>query len=129
MKIYLASMYSQRDQTREHAKTLRAAGHTVTSTWLRERAPLKCKTADFHDRWLRDRAVVDLEDIDRADAILLFSVDGTKPTVRGGRHVEFGYAMATNKRLFVVGPRENIFHFLPIVKHYDTVEAFIQENK
>jgi len=35
---------------------------------------------------------------------------------RGGRHVEFGYAMAKGKRLIVVGYRENLFHEHPSVE-------------
>jgi hypothetical protein len=35
---------------------------------------------------------------------------------RGGRHVEFGLAVALNKRLIVVGYRENLFHWLPQVE-------------
>lgn len=39
---------------------------------------------------------------------------------RGGRHVEFGMALAMDKRLVVVGPRENVFHLLPAVEQFDT---------
>jgi hypothetical protein len=38
---------------------------------------------------------------------------------RGGRHVEFGAAVATGKRLIVVGHRENLFHHLPGVEFFD----------
>lgn len=37
---------------------------------------------------------------------------------RGGRHVEFGYAMAKGKRLIVVGHRENLFHEHPAVEFF-----------
>jgi hypothetical protein len=30
----------------------------------------------------------------------------------GGRHVEFGLALAQGKRVIIVGPRENVFHYL-----------------
>jgi hypothetical protein len=38
---------------------------------------------------------------------------------------EFGYAMGRGKKLFVCGPRENIFHYLPNV----TVCADFEETK
>ena len=37
---------------------------------------------------------------------------------RGGRHVEFGIALARSKRLIVVGHRENVFHWLHMVEFY-----------
>ena len=37
---------------------------------------------------------------------------------RGGRHVEFGLALAWGKGVVVVGPRENVFHTLPQVEHF-----------
>jgi hypothetical protein len=47
---------------------------------------------------------------------------------RGGRHVEFGYAMALGKRLIVVGHRENLFHEHPTVEFYagqaEVLQAF-----
>ncbi len=29
----------------------------------------------------------------------------------GGRHVEFGYALAKGKPIVLVGPQRNVFHF------------------
>ena len=49
---------------------------------------------------------------------------------RGGRHVEFGMALARRllsgaPRLIVVGYRENVFHYAPEVEFYETWnEAF-----
>jgi hypothetical protein len=37
---------------------------------------------------------------------------------RGGRHVEFGYALGIRKRVILVGPRQHVFHCLPEVEHY-----------
>lgn len=42
---------------------------------------------------------------------------------RGGRHVEFGMAIALGKRAIVVGSQENVFHLLPGVEVYATWEA------
>jgi hypothetical protein len=34
----------------------------------------------------------------------------------GGRHVELGYAICRVMRIFYIGEKENIFHFLPMMQ-------------
>lgn len=65
-------------------------------------------------------ALEDLEDLMRADCCISFTCEPGKPQGRnrGGRHVEFGYALARGYRLIVVGFRENIFHCMPQVEFY-----------
>ena len=64
----------------------------------------------------------DVEDLRRSDVLLSFSEAPRSGKSRGGRHVEFGMALAFSMtrwppmRLIVVGPRENIFHCLPQVE-------------
>lgn len=41
---------------------------------------------------------------------------------RGGRHVELGIALGMMKRVWIVGPRENIFCWLEDVRQFDTFE-------
>ena len=48
---------------------------------------------------------------------------------RGGRHVEFGMAIAAQKRIVVIGPRENIFHWLPMIEQFDTFDAFMDHAR
>lgn len=45
---------------------------------------------------------------------------------RGGRHVEYGIALALEKAVIVVGPQENIFHLLPQVEHYPDWPAYLE---
>jgi nucleoside 2-deoxyribosyltransferase len=71
-------------------------------------------------------AIQDLDDIDQAEILVLFAVTGT-PIPRAGRHVEFGYALAKNKKLVVVGDvKENIFHYLPGITPFATWEETLQ---
>lgn len=60
----------------------------------------------------------DLEDLRAADTVISFTDE--KGGGKGGRHVEFGVALALEKRLILVGPRENVFHTLPEIEHYPT---------
>lgn len=109
MRIYIAGRYSRRDEFREVAKQLEEMGHEVTSTWLRENIDPNHTMADIPPSFAAGAALTDLEDVDRADAVLFYSE--TELTPRGGRHVEFGYAIAKGKFIYVIGPAENIFHY------------------
>jgi hypothetical protein len=123
MKIYIAARYSRRDEMRVVAQKLEEMGHIVTSTWLRENNPLDCHMGDDTQEFYRRHANVDLIDIEEAGAMLFFAEDPKVGVPRGGRHVEFGYALALGLSIFVIGPHENIFHYAsPRIKHIETVE-------
>jgi nucleoside 2-deoxyribosyltransferase len=123
MKIYIAGRYSRRDEFREVAKQLIAMGHEVTSRWLQEDEPLQSHMGDHTPEWYAHTALIDLADINEAAAVLFFAEDPKVGTPRGGRHVEFGYALAKGKFIFVIGPEENVFHYGdPFIKNIPNVE-------
>ena len=65
-------------------------------------------------------ALEDYRDLQAADTVISWTEPPrVESTARGGRHVEFGLAMAMGKRLLVVGPRENLFHTMPNVRQFD----------
>lgn len=115
MKVYLAAGFSRKEEIHQYAQQLRLAGLEVTSRWLEEEAAANSTLADVNDEYLRKHAAIDIEDIDAADVLCLFTIPPTTPFVRGGRHFESGYAFGTGKLIVTVGPRENIFHYLPTV--------------
>lgn len=125
MKLYLAAPYSWKDRIREYRAQLREIGVEVTSNWLDEPHAANVTLAEVQNSQLRHYAEMDLVDIERADGILFFSVDPSILMARGGRHVEFGYAMGIGRKLFVVGPKENIFHYQPNVILFETWEAVL----
>lgn len=120
MKVYLAARYSTKDQIAKYAEELRALGIEVTSTWLEEPHSPTSQLNELEGEQHTFYALNDLRDVDAADALVFFSVPPTQPMVRGGRHVEFGYALGKRLPIVVVGPKENIFHYLPSVRHVDT---------
>jgi nucleoside 2-deoxyribosyltransferase len=124
MKVYIAGRYSRRDELKSYALILSSLGIVTTSRWLDETNPLQTEMGDDTDEFYIAAAKVDLEDIDRADAVVFFSENPLVGIKRGGRHVEFGYAVGKNKQIFVIGPRENIFHYLPGVEHWGSLESF-----
>lgn len=123
MKIYLAAPYAARDILKDHLPFWQDHGHEVTCGWVKGTRPLGQDTfgisaASTHEE-VEAHALMDLEDVDRADALVLYtaqyiaSVAGLDPVAHnlnsGGRHVEVGYALAKDKPVVVIGPLENIF--------------------
>lgn len=127
MKIYLAARYSRRDQLKELAKELERMGHTVTSRWLQtEWVNRPDQSSAAPPEYRQQYALIDLEDVDDADVVVNFTEapgDGS----RGGRHVEYGYALAKGKRLIVVGHKENLFHEHPAVQFYASQWDMLRE--
>jgi hypothetical protein len=118
VKLYIAARYDRIGEMADVATRLEDAGHVVTSRWIRGFGKPDA-----------DTALYDLTDVVVAEALVLFTEDPsvTVPfAARGGRHVEFGYALRAGKRLFIVGPRENIFHELPDVIACDDVEELLR---
>lgn len=115
MRIYLAARYSTKPLIAHYAKELRSLEIEITSSWHDINENSEGLIDDAKQDYLAKHARIDLDDIRFADALLLFSVEPTLPMVRGGRHVEFGYALALRKTVIVCGPKENIFHYLPEV--------------
>jgi hypothetical protein len=125
MIIYLAGRYSRRDQLRNVADELRRLGHVINSRWLETdwvSRPNKSSAAppEYREKY----ALIDMEDVRAANCVISFTEapgDGS----RGGRHVEFGLAVGLEKRLIVVGHRENLFHHLPGVEFFTTQEELL----
>lgn len=129
MKVYLAAQYARRDELRQYRLALTSLGVTVTSRWLDEKNPLHTNMGDDTKEFYIETANIDIEDIDKADAVVFFSEDPLVGIKRGGRHVEFGYSLAKGKPVYVIGPRENVFHYLDRVYHFDTFEDFVATFK
>jgi nucleoside 2-deoxyribosyltransferase len=115
MKVYVAAMYPRKDEVSGVVQLLEQDGYIVTSTWHKELYSPNIQLHEVTDDERKELAVRDIAEIDAADALLLLTQPPTQPTVRGGRHVEFGYALGKGKRVVCFGPAENIFHHLPNV--------------
>jgi hypothetical protein len=121
-KVYLAARYDRRDELRVYATIFRRNGIGVTSRWLEEDGDPWDISIGLGGENPIEKANTDLQDVQEANAIVFFSEDPHVGVPRGSRHVEFGYAMGLGKELIVVGGCENIFHFLPVVKHFSRIE-------
>lgn len=119
MKIYLAARYGRRDELRSYAADLAVRGHEVTSRWLsgsheHNDPNVPEGTSEQQLAWARE----DFQDLWWSDICISFTEAVGSPYSRGGRHVEFGIALALELSCIIVGPRENIFHCLPTVDWY-----------
>jgi nucleoside 2-deoxyribosyltransferase len=120
-KIYLASNYGSHPEMREVRTRLESLGHKVTSRWINgEHEAIEGQSHSINEKF----ALEDLEDIQNSNFIIWFS-RYKSARGRGGRHVEFGYALALGIQIFVIGHKENVFHLLPQVKHFNTLEELI----
>jgi hypothetical protein len=112
MTVYIAGPYQTKAECRAIAETLEGAGYEVTSRWLYD-----------SQEDSEEAAIVDIVDIERAGALLLYHPAEWAGRGTGGRHVEFGYALARGKRLVILGrAASNVFHLLSAVERVDTVE-------
>jgi hypothetical protein len=119
MRIYVAARYDRRFEMLGVASALNRAGHDVTSRWIE---------GGRGDDPAVMAAVEDVGDIARADCLVTFTEEPERNVAwaaRGGRHVEFGLALAMGKRVCIVGGRENVFHHLLRVEVYASVAELI----
>lgn len=143
MYVYLASRYERREELCGYRASLEALGHVVTSRWLNGThqltnegkrlgdagvALIEAPSDATRDALRAEFAQQDLADIRRADIVMSFTdpKEAGKLYARGGRHVEFGYALALPRRQMLVGPRENLFHWCPCVEVYATFEDAVE---
>ena len=124
---YLAGRYSRREELLRYAADLARIRIEVRARWLLgllqygadgDRAQFDLgQDAEMASRFASE----DVEDLIHADIVISFTEEPRKPSInRGGRHVEHGMALALQKRVLVVGHRENAFHWLPEVEVFPT---------
>ncbi len=104
LRIYIAAPFKEQVLARGVMRQLEAHGYEITSTWLKEDDQLDDATARL-----------DLADVARADVLLALNPQGYANSGTGGRHIEFGYALALGKQIVLVGDRTNLFHHLSSV--------------
>lgn len=126
MLVYLAASWTRKTEIQTVAAELTAAGVSINSRWLDERAEphLNQSVEEFR----AERAIVDIQDVMAADTLVRFSDDLSTPTVpsklaTGARMFEMGLAWGAGKRIIIVGGHQCVFDYLPTgVTHVANVE-------
>lgn len=123
MKIYIAASWERRLAAAELRDTLLAAGHKVTSRWIDGEG----SSADYvhKDEQMAQYALKDCQDVMSAEGLVCITGDAHDERTRGGKHSELGGALFTGKRIFLLGPREQIFHWHPAVRVASTKKELI----
>ncbi len=141
-RIYLAARYSRRLELCGYREDLAYHGIRVTSHWLDGNHQLSdtgvpigdtgealvesgndVEAANLRVRFARE----DIIDVLAADVLIAFTEPPRSSASRGGRHVEFGIALGARMPVIVVGPRENIFCWLPDVLWYPDWSAALDD--
>ena len=127
-RIYLAARYSRREEFCRYREQLESLGHIVTSRWLGGNHEVDNRGLSVEgEASERIRfALEDWEDLESADVCVSFTETPRSSNSRGGRHVEFGAALALKKHCVVIGPRENVFHCLPRVELHPGWDDFLE---
>lgn len=116
MKLYVASIFSRKEEMKKVADQLKAAGFEITSDWV---------YGSEDGLSLGEIAMRDLAEVEEADAILAFTEPKGSFNPGGGHNVEFGVAVALGKYLYFIGGLETVFHNLPWAQQFQNVDDFI----
>lgn len=115
--IYIAAPFSQRARARRAREVLERQGWESTSRWIDSHL----EEGDLTPEIAEKEGTEDLIDVYRADAFVLLNDCG--PSTTGAMHVEFGYALAVRKPIFLVGKPLNVFqHFQDRIVCVESVE-------
>lgn len=122
MNIYLCAQFKEQPLMREWRRLLHNAGHTVTSRWLDVDECTETQRAELS-------ANIDLDDIDISTVVISHTLNRGDLFTGGGRHIEYGYALAKNKILVNIGGVESVFHSKAV--YFKSIEEYIQwlQNK
>lgn len=121
VKIYLAARYVRREEMEQIAlELMNAYGYDITSEWV---------FGGEEGKTLEDIAIMDFDHVDQADTIISFTENEDVGYYTGGRHAEFGYAAARGKRLVIIGRREHVFHSLPNVEQFNTIQEWLSSEE
>ena len=120
MKWYICASFARRVECVCLAAWLKTMGHTVTSDGV---------WADLDDEQQAAWAASNLDGIDEADAIVIITERPGSEYVRGGQHVETGYALSRNRlgllsAVHIIGPAENCFHHISEARRHASVHDF-----
>jgi nucleoside 2-deoxyribosyltransferase len=125
VSVYLAGSFIRKTELAGYRPLFEKVGLTVVSRWLDEpvedTAHIDTMTADYN----RITAIVDLEDLDDAAVLVLFSNGTGSFNKGGGRFVELGYMLAQGKKCITVGEPETVFQFHPDHVCVPTVDAAV----
>lgn len=126
MNVYIAAPWAERDRAREAGELVEAAGHYITRKWWDHEAASgqhASEVDETHAQLLKEQAREDMFGVVTADALIVLNLSKSE-----GKAVETGIALMSDglHHLVLVGPRTNIFHYLPCWDIVETIEEAIE---
>lgn len=104
---YIAAPFSEKAAAAAVVALLKEHGFGCTSRWItQDQLDIGQRNEIENQRW----ADADLEDVASADFLIALNLPGWEYKGSGGRHVEFGYALALKIPIILVGKRSSLFH-------------------
>jgi dCMP deaminase len=119
MNWYVAAR--KQDWGRDVRVMLEAIGETVIARWL-DATNFGSVNQTEATRTVAAQACV--EDCMLADALVIVAEPALEKC-KGGKHVEWGIMIGRGKPTFIIGGRENIFAWLPNVRRFESITAFV----
>lgn len=119
--IYLASAFLRRSEIARDATLLRRDGLTIVSTWHDAPHDITPEAELTYQQRAR-LAQRDRDDLEQAAVLVLYGDPPGEYAGNGGKHVEFGYALALDLHIVIIGHRESIYAYLPNVVFCETPE-------
>ncbi len=120
MKLYLAARFRRREELVGYADQIKSMGHEITSSWV---------YGGEDGMTFNQIAQLDISDVMKSDGLVGFGEIYGAEFSGGGRHAEFGAALALNKKLYVVGGKEHVFHWYPGVIDFPRFDHFLNYLK
>lgn len=127
MKAYVAARIEDRTHAEEIQRQLNEAGIETTSRWMRMEAEKPIENYDDDVSEAQRRGEIDLDDVNAADILVIWKPRDAHRDTTGGHHVETGVSISQGKPIFLIGERENIFHWHKSVRLCDTIEDAVHK--
>lgn len=119
--VYIAARYGRKEEMGVVAQKLRDTGRfLILSTW-HDGADDHMVTEEDH----QEIAMKDFREVRDADLIVSYTEPPGEFYKYGSRHVEFGLAYGNGAHCVLIGPRELMFHRLPGVLQFKTLDEFL----
>jgi hypothetical protein len=123
LKFFIAS-HSQIEAKKLRDQLVKA-GHEVTSRWIIEDTKFHMSLNAYTDEERTHIAQLDEEDVRKAEDGVILIAEKKGRCVPGGKHVETGIALGLGRPIYVIGRKENIFHWHPKVTIFKDVNEFL----
>jgi hypothetical protein len=121
--FYVAASAARQSEARVIAAGLEERGARVKARWLAVANVNYGRAGEEQE--FPSHAQYDMNDVIMADEVVCLSGDVYS---KGGRHSEIGAAIALGKKVWLIGPREQVFHWHPLVVQVEKLDQIVVKD-